>query len=467
MAPKFGTSGVRGLVTELTDEVVTSYTKAFLSECDAGDTVYVGWDLRESSPLIAEVVMRSVQDMGKKVVNCGVLPTPALALAADNADSGAIMITGSHIPADRNGIKFYTRAGEISKADEAKIVASLAKQHQAQSNDKPRIDAADDAKAAYIQRYATAFGADALSGLRIGVYQHSSVARDILVEMVTQLGAKAIPLERTSHFVPVDTEAVDPTSRAKFAEWCETHKLDALISTDGDADRPMVTDHSGQIVPGDVLGVLTALYLKADTICTPVSSNSMIMSMDAFSDIHLTKIGSPFVVAAIEEVLAKNTEARVVGYEANGGFLLGYTHQTNAGELRPLLTRDCALPIVASLASAVRAGLSLAELTATLPSRFSAADRIAGIQTATSAAFLADLIADPQKRTAFFDMPAVEAKVDTTDGLRVTFANEEVVHLRPSGNAPEFRCYAEAETADRARALVDLHLSKVAAQLAS
>lgn len=465
MAPKFGTSGVRGLVTELTDDVVASYTKAFLSECQVGDAVYVGWDLRESSPTIAEIVMQSIQDMGKTVVSCGVLPTPALALAAHKANSGAIMITGSHIPADRNGIKFYTRSGEISKADETQIVASLVKQHSAQANGSPRIDAADEVKAAYIQRYVSAFGANALKDLRIGIYQHSSVARDILVEIVTQLGAEAIPLERTTHFVPVDTEAVDPASRSKFAEWCDAHKLNALISTDGDADRPMVTDHTGQLVPGDVLGALTALYLKADTICTPVSSNSMIMSMDAFDEVHLTKIGSPYVVATIESVLSKRANAKVVGYEANGGFLLGYSHQTSSDDLYPLLTRDCALPIVAPLAAAVQAGLSLADLAANLPARFSAADRIAGIQSQTSAAFIADLTADQEKRAVFFDSPAAEARVDTTDGLRVTFANDEVVHLRPSGNAPEFRCYAEATSMDRARALVDLHLERVASQL--
>ena len=50
------------------------------------------------------------------------------------------------------------------------------------------------------------------------------------------------------------------------------------------------------------------------------------------------------------------------------------------------------------------------------------------------------------------ELGAVE-KIDATDGLRVTFASGEVVHLRPSGNAPELRCYTEADSPERAAAI--------------
>jgi phosphomannomutase len=53
--------------------------------------------------------------------------------------------------------------------------------------------------------------------------------------------------------------------------------------------------------------------------------------------------------------------------------------------------------------------------------------------------------------------------LNRTDGLRITFANEEVIHLRPSGNAPEFRCYAEAASDERAREITALVLGRIAA----
>ena len=120
MAPKFGTSGLRGLVVELTDTLVADHIRAFLSVCGE-KTLFIGRDLRPSSPDIAAVVARTARDFGVDVVDCGAVPTPALALAS-LGKGAAVMVTGSHIPFDRNGIKFYRATGEISKQDEAAIV---------------------------------------------------------------------------------------------------------------------------------------------------------------------------------------------------------------------------------------------------------------------------------------------------------------------------------------------------------
>lgn len=464
MAPKFGTSGVRGLVAELTESVVQDYTRAFLETCETGRKVYVGWDLRDSSPRIAQTVMDVAQHLGIAVVTCGVLPTPALAYAAGRAKAAAIMVTGSHIPADRNGIKFYTNTGEISKQDEARIVACLGEAPAAPAAKGTMRDGGDAVRQDYVARYLSCFDADALSGMKVGVYQHSSVARDILMEIFEGLGAKAIAIERTAEFVPVDTEAVDPTSREKFAEWCNAYGLDALVSTDGDADRPMVTDATGQLVPGDTLGVLTARYLGADAICTPVSSNSMIQQMSEFSEIHLTKIGSPYVVAAMEAIPAGT---KVAGYEANGGFLLGFPVGHDANCMTPLLTRDAVLPIIAPLVAAHSEGASLSDLVNRLPRRFTAADRVAGVPSEQSKALIQNLTDDVDLRADFFEVGAAVTSIDTTDGLRVRFESGDIVHLRPSGNAPECRCYAESDTAERASALVVVHLAKLSRALSS
>ena len=466
MAPKFGTSGLRGLVTELTSDLVGAYTQAFLTACPTGDTVRVGWDLRPSSPQIAQSVIDTITATGRTAVVDGALPTPALALASLGAGQSAIMITGSHIPADRNGLKFYTPAGEISKADETAILAHLDQPAPAPASAAgQRRDADGAASAAYVARYVDGFGSTVLRGWRIGVYQHSSVARDIMVEVVTALGGTAISLARSDTFIPVDTEAVDPDTRTQLADWCTAHALDALISTDGDADRPMLTDAAGQVVPGDVLGALTAQMLGATTLCTPVSSNTMIDQMPRFDTLHRTRIGSPYVIAAMEQVLDGDAAARVAGYEANGGFLLGFEAQGPAGPLAPLMTRDCLLPLLAPLSLAHQQGLSLSALVATLPARFTAADRLTGIDPDTSGPFLQNLCQDMQARAAFFADMGPETSVDLTDGLRLCFAGGDVVHLRPSGNAPEFRCYTEAGSPARAQTLLAHSLQQLRAAL--
>lgn len=461
MAPVFGTSGLRGLVSELTDETVADYVRAFLASCMHGGEVWVGWDLRSSSPRIADAVIEAVRSEGIEAVRAGMVPTPALALAAMEVGAAAIMVTGSHIPADRNGLKFYLPSGEISKRDEVRIAAALG---CAPGNATASVRDAPEIATAYASRYVRAFGADALTGMKIGIYEHSSASRDVMTETVRRLGGKAVPLARSETFVPVDTEAVDMETHAMLAKWCADHNLNAVISTDGDADRPMVTDETGRMVLGDVLGQLTASFVGAQIVCTPISSNTAIESM-GFIRVTRTQIGSPFVIAAMEEALRADPHAKVVGYEANGGFLLGFQADTRWGSLSPLMTRDSLLPIFATLAWAKSEGLGLAGLVARLPARFTAADRIAEVDSATAKIFIHSLTVNNELRAAFFAEMPTEAELDTTDGLRVTFEGGDIVHLRPSGNAPEFRCYAEAQSSETAQALVTTHLTKVISEL--
>lgn len=465
MAPKFGTSGLRGLVVELTDPLVEQYVRAFLAACPQSDAVYIGRDLRESSPRIAEAVIRAVQAAGLRAIDCAAVPTPALALASLQHGASAIMITGSHIPADRNGLKFYVPSGEISKADETAIMAAL--QHRHPDAERPGArEENGDCAARYLARYHGAFGPDALAGLRIGVYEHSSVARDIFGQAVAALGGTAVLLARSETFIPVDTEAVDPETRQQLAEWAATHGLDAIISTDGDGDRPMLADATGRIVPGDVLGAVTARFLGATVLVTPVSSNTQIGQMAGFTSIARTKIGSPFVIAAMEAALVDDPTAAIVGYEANGGFLLGFAAQGPTGTLAPLMTRDSLLPALAPLAAAQARGESLATLVAALPQRFTAADRLVGVDSARAAELLAGLLESGAARAALFNDCGTEAGVDQTDGLRVTFRSGDILHLRPSGNAPEFRCYAECESPERAEGLVRRYLEIIGERLA-
>lgn len=466
-APKFGTSGLRGLVTQLTAECVTRYVQAFLAVCDTGGAVHIGEDLRPSSAQIAGFVADAARAAGHDVIVHGPVPTPALALAAGAAGQGAIMVTGSHIPADRNGLKFYRPNAEISKADEAAITRTVkegAPQVPAQITGGC-ISAAGQATQSYVARYIDAFGPDALHGLTIGVYQHSSVARDVLVSCLRGLGATPVALARSDTFVPVDTEAVDQTTKKMLSDWAREQGLDAIVSTDGDGDRPMVAGADGAVIAGDVLGPLTARLLGVDTVVTPVSSNSLVRQMDDFAACHITRIGSPYVIAQMEAVLEARPDARVAGYEANGGFLLGYDATGPAGPIAALMTRDSLLPIVAPLFAAKAAGLTPAALIKTLPQVFTASGRVQDVAVHLSARLIDTLTDDPAARCAFFDVEADEAGLDLTDGLRVSFADGTIVHLRPSGNAPECRCYVESSDAGRAGALLDVHLAKLAQQL--
>jgi len=409
----------------------------------------------------------AVIDAGCVPVNYGFIPTPAVACYAISRGIPSIMVTGSHIPDDRNGIKFYKSAGEILKNDEqamtARSVVIAGGLFDAAGNAMGETvlpAATNDAERDYVQRYLDFFPENCLAGQKIGVYQHSTVARDMLVEVMQGLGAQVTALGRSEHFIPVDTEAIRPEDVSLAAGWAEEYDFDSIVSADGDGDRPLVSDESGIWLRGDVAGILCARYLQASCIATPVSCNSAVEKCGWFEHIERTRIGSPFVIAAMDAAIAEGAGDlkgyNVVGYEANGGFLTATDIELNGRILTALPTRDAMIVPLAILMLAKAGGNSIAELLATLPQRFTYSDRLKEFPTGLSQSRLAalktgDMAADIQAAEALLgEAFGPVASIDTTDGIRITFASEEVAHLRPSGNAPELRCYNEAASEARA-----------------
>lgn len=282
------------------------------------------------------------------------------------------------------------------------------------------------------------------------------MGRDLLAQTLRALGAEVVEIGRSAQFIPIDTEGVGPDHRALLREAAVVGGLSAAVSTDG--DRPLVVDEAGQIVAGDVLGQITAIFLGAEVVVTPVSSNTGVQAMGFPREIR-TRIDSPHVIAGIEAA----GQGRVVGYEANGGFLLGFDATGPGGSLPRLMTRDSLLPIVVPLIAAGEAGLGA--LVRGGPQRFTAADRLVGVATNTSAALIDRMRDNPHARAAILCAFGSEQALDLTDRLRVNFTSGRIVHLRPSGNVPEMRVYAEAESAAGAQALLETARETIRAAL--
>lgn len=464
---KFGTSGLRGLVTDLIGWPSYAYASAFFRSIKAGDgsirTAVIGRDLRDSSPGIAATVAAAAVAAGLEAVDCGALPTPALALEALQRGACGVMVTGSHIPQDRNGLKFYRPDGEITKADEVAIQAAL--EEIGPEGVIPTYSATQDplAISRYQGRYTSVFPADAMSGLRVAVYQQSSVARDMLVQLLTAVGAQAVPIGRSDVFVPIDTEAHRPEDIAYIRDTMASGDFDALVTTDGDADRPLVADGAGQIVRGDILGYITARYLGIDTVVVPVTAGSALEQGGAFPRVIRTKVGSPFVIAGMEKVRQEGAR-RVAGFEANGGFMLGSDVSVGGRVLPALPTRDAVLPILAALAAMRSAGLKLGDLVASLNAAAMASDRLPNIPPEHSGAFLAQM-SEPMYLRVFLSPIGAPQAIDCQDGFRIALDGARSIHFRASGNAPELRCYAEAKSAEEAQDLVRWGLAAAAAAM--
>jgi phosphomannomutase len=462
----FGTSGARGLANAMTDRVCYAYTIGFLQYLEKqgsirpGDEVVVGGDLRPSTPRIMGACMRAVADLGYLPVNSGMLPSPAVANEGLRRGVASLMVTGSHIPDDRNGIKFNRPEGEVLKADEAGIREQLiqiplgifdAEGWCASPQELPPEDGT--ARRHYISRYLDFFPPDCLSGSRVLLYAHSSVAVPMIAEIIGGLGAAVETVGHSEVFIPVDTEAVRPEDVALARQWAQERDFDMLVSTDGDGDRPLVGDETGEWLRGDILGILVAHYLHADAVVTPVSSNSALELCGWFDETVRTRIGSPYVIEGMQ-LAAKSGARTVVGYEANGGFLTFADLEQDGRILPALPTRDAVLVAISILLLARRQGIAVSQLRDLLPPRFTASDRLKAFPAEQGRERIAALQAggvDAMVQT-FPGLGGLES-VDDTDGLRMLFTNGEVVHLRPSGNAPELRCYNEAGSPARAAEL--------------
>ena len=236
-----------------------------------------------------------------------------------------------------------------------------------------------------------------------------------------------------------------------MSAWVDAHRLAALVSTDGDGDRPLLADETGAVLRGDTIGALAAPLLGADAIATPLNASTAVERSGWFANVIRTRIGSPHVIEAMA-ALAQAGARLPVGYEANGGFLLGGTAVSREGRrLEPLATRDAMVPILALLAAMARETRPLSALVADLPARTTASDRLAEVDVAACGQLLQALRPEAMPGPP---SSARSAPTDTLDGVRMTLASGETVHLRLSGNAPELRCYVEAADAERAGALL-------------
>jgi phosphomannomutase len=257
-----------------------------------------------------------------------------------------------------------------------------------------------------------------------------------------------------------------------------------------------------RFLSGDLLGLIVAEYLRADAAAVPISSNDAVERRLSERKVILeqTKIGSPYVVSALDRLRGAGTYERVVGWEANGGFLTGSDIALNKATLASLPTRDAMLPILANLFAAAEQGMSLPALWDRLPARFGRAGLIDNFPVAASQAILANLIPIGDVIEVEFDAgtvldrsradcplaplapePAADwrqckatlerfftpvfgfdaiARVNVLDGVRIYFHNGDVAHIRPSGNAPQLRIYANSDSQARADEIVEFAVRK-------
>jgi phosphomannomutase / phosphoglucomutase len=449
----FGTNGIREVVGEtLTPPFVTRVAGAIATVAPADRPVVVGWDGRTSSVAFARLVGATLAAGGHRVVEVGLLPTPAIQYNVGQLGAGfAVIVTASHNPPEFNGIKCIAADGL-----------------EAPREVEERIEAAFDASVALtvpFDRVGTldhdGLGAERyLHGIVGQVDRARIVARRFHVVLDCGNGA-SVPtsprlLQRLGCRTVTLNGHVDGTFPGRRSEPTEANVgdlrrlvpsvgADLGVAHDGDADRAVFVQADGAYVPCEAMLALLARdaveRAGGGVVVVPVSTSLAVEAAvgPVGGRVLYSRVGSPSVTHAMQEHRA------VFGGEDNGGLIFpGFQ-----------LARDGAMTLAATLDLLARRSASLAELLRDVP-RFHLIKETVPCPVALRSKVLGR-IAERWAKAG--------ARVDTLDGVKVTSAKGWVL-LRPSGTEPIFRVSAEAKDAADARALADEGLRTVREALA-
>ena len=442
MAKFFGTNGIRGVFSEdLTLEFVHDMTLAIGTYFEKG-TVLIGFDGRESSPVISKVVSSALNSIGIDCNVVGIVPTPCLQFAVKTLGySGGIMITASHNPPQYNGIKPTAKDGvEISRGDEL-VVEDIYLQKSWIKNTENWGTTGKEERA--IETY--------LKGIVSQIDSKLIESKNFKVVLDLGNGVQAVSAPDFCKMMQCQTLLVNQNIDGKFpgrgseptpqnlSELSQTvteNNADFGIAFDGDGDRSIFCDNKGNILTGDKSALaLTQHILKKNSnsvivTCLNSGSNIEVLADKFNSKVIRTKIGS---VEVSRKMI--HTDA-LIGFEENGGYMYGKHNQVRDGCMTLALMLDL-----------LTTGKSLSDEIASLPPSFTTKDKVS-----CSPENVSKLISSLKE-----EFPSS----DTTDGIKITINPKNWVMIRPSGTEPIVRVYAEAESQEKLDILMSEYLNKV------
>jgi phosphoglucosamine mutase len=403
----FGTDGVRGIVgDELTGELVERLGRAF-AIWSSGQAVLVGRDTRASGVELERALSAGLADGGARALLGGVLPTAAVALLAE--DGGAV-VSASHNPAEYNGVKFFERGTKLSDWDEEAVEALL----DAPGAGGGSVDAADGLADRYADLVVERFGGP-LGGLRVVLDCANGALFQIAPSVFERLGAGVVAIAAAPDGTNINA-GCGATDLRLLARAVVEHGADLGLAFDGDGDRMLAVDASGQEVDGDQIVAILALHLGVELVAVTSMTNLGFHRLMEERGIRVvtTDVGDRYVLEALRR------ERGVLGGEQSGHLIYLEGHVTGDGLAAALLLCQ----------ALVDSSASLAEAAAVMP-RWPQVKRNVPVRARQLPASL---------------LARVEAE-------NVALEGHGRLLVRPSGTEPVVRVLAEAESAEEAERL--------------
>ena len=430
----FGTNGVRGVIgKEMNPELVMKIGMA-LGTMRKG-RIGVGRDTRTSGPALSRAIIAGLLATGCDIVDLGVLPTPAVQyLVREHFDAGAV-ITASHNPPEYNGVKIIE--GDGTEMDDTETICLeehlfAEKFILAGWEAMGTLSAAPEMLNEYIDAVAGYWKECNADGMIVVADPGSGPACESTPRVLTKMGCHVFTVNgMMDGTFPGRMPEPSPEGLKPLAELVRETGAAFGVAHDGDADRAVFVDETGEYLEENEQFALVERFICADTpgiIVTPVSTSFLAerIAEETGSVVEYTRVGS---ISVARRMLAMAAEGKTVvfGGEGNGGLILpGHQH-----------CRDGAMTAATMVALLKSSGKTLSELRATLPPHAMLKDKI---HTDSPQELL-------KKARASFSGDTL----DLTDGVRINRQGMWAL-LRPSGTEPFMRLYVEAETEEEAEA---------------
>lgn len=443
MGKLFGTNGIRGVFSdELTLEFISDIVSSIATYFKKGP-ILVGYDGRDSSPLIAKVACSAINYCGFDCKLAGLVPTPALEYATKVLGySGGIMITASHNPPQYNGLKPAAKDGvEISREDEL-IIEDIYFNKKWIKNSKKFGKTQTESRVlrTYLDGIKSKVNASKIKSKKFKVALDLGNGAQVVAapSLCKELGCTVFLInEKIDGKFPGRGSEPTPSNLQKLSKTVIEKKADFGVAFDGDGDRSIFCDNHGKILTGDKSALLLANYLlqknPKSKIVTCLNSSSAIetIASKTKSKVIRTKVGS------VEVSRRMVSEKALVGFEENGGFMYGKHNQVRDGSMTLALALDL---ITAS-------GKTLSEEMSSLPPSYTTKDKVSCSRKEAT-----KIIAHLKRE---------HKNYDTTDGIKLIFDEKNWIMIRPSGTEPIARIYAEADSEEKLGNLMSKYTKKV------
>ncbi|MEI6477812.1 MAG: phosphoglucosamine mutase [bacterium] len=425
-------SGIRGTVPEpLTAEVAYAFAWAYAAILPEGPVV-VSRDSRPSGPELKGAVIRALQTQGREVLDADLIPLPTTQLAVEKTHAaGAIDVTASHNPAEYNGLKFLNNNGIF--IDQATLDKLLEQVRAFSDHDGHKDGVTTDIHEQAMGWHVELLKDKVLPGKRlmVAVDAVNGAGSIIIPRLLSQMDCDLLPIavDPTQPFPHVPEPL--PANLVWTQEQLKGKQFDLCLVVDPDADRLVVIDENGRLIPEEATIPLVAQELmlqgRKGPIVINMSTSRMTEDVAAQygSTVERSKVGEVNVVTRMQEVNA------IYGGEGGGGVIDPEIHYG----------RDSLVGLTYVVSLIRRTGKPLSQLVDELP-HYEMLKTKLPVPTGISLNEIYDKV----------QAKYPDAKANRLDGLRLDWA-DRWVHLRPSNTEPIFRIIAEAPTREEVEKL--------------